>query len=324
MRGYPVENVALSLLPSARPPRRAELNDETLRDGVQSPSVRHPNLQAKRHALVLMERLGMASASLGLPAAGPTQKADVEVLLRDIVEQKLSILPHCAGRAFVDDLRPVADIAQTVGASLTVYAFIGSSPIRRFAEGWCLDDILRGTEAAFAFAAREGLDVAFVTEDTTRSRPEDLERLFLHAIGLGARRLVLCDTVGHATPEGARALVRFARRVARRSGEAVALDWHGHDDRGLAVANTLAAEAAGVDRIHGTMLGLGERCGNAALDALLRNRHEQLVDEEALESYRALVCNAYKWKMSPGYPWGPGRRAPPVRPWAAVGFEQRA
>lgn len=281
----------------------AELNDETLRDGIQSPSARHPPLSAKREALHLMARLGVRAVSLGLPAAGLAQRRDVQELLQETLRSKLDLEVHCAGRTRVEDLEPVAEIVQRVGAPLGVYAFLGSSPIRRYAEGWELDDILRTLESALRFAAREGLELAFVTEDTVRSRPEDLRQLFAVAIRHGARRLVLCDTVGHATPRGTERLVRFARDVTHELGAAdVALDWHGHDDRGLAVANSLAAEAAGVDRVHATMLGMGERCGNAALDQLLSTR-ETPIDVEALERYRDLVCGAFDWKVSPSYPW---------------------
>ncbi len=274
----------------------AELNDETLRDGLQSPSVRHPPVEAKLEALELMERLGVSAVSLGLPAAGPRAKADVEAGFRALIERRSGLHAHCAARTKVEDLIPIADINQRVGAPLTAYAFIGSSPIRRFAEGWTLDELFSTVETALRFAERERIPVAFVTEDTTRSRPGELEWLFRHAISLGVRRLVLCDTVGYATPEGAERLVRFARRVASDTGEHVELDWHGHDDRGLAVAAARAAERAGADRIHGTMLGVGERCGNADLERLLENHaadYGRPIDQDALERYRALVRSAW-------------------------------
>lgn len=283
-----------------------ELNDETLRDGVQSPSVRHPSLEDKRAALHLMARLGVRAVSLGLPGASARERADVACLLKEVAGARLGLHAHAAARTVVADLEPIARIVQAVGAPLAAYAFIGSSPIRRFAEGWEVDDLLRTTEIALEFARQEGIEVAFVTEDTTRSRPDDLERLLGHALRLGVRRLVLCDTVGHATPSGAARLVRFARDVARSHGIEVALDWHGHDDRGLAVANALAAAEAGVDRIHGTLLGVGERCGNAALDQLILARARAgagAVDVEALEAYRELVCAGYDWEIPPSYPW---------------------
>lgn len=249
---------------------RFEINDETLRDGLQSPSARHPGLEVKRAILRQLAALNVDAVSLGLPAAGRAHYRAVEGLLRTVVEEALPIEPHCAVRTTPGDLAAVARLQQAAGASVVAYAFLGCSAVRRFAEGWSFDHLLSTLDDALAFADRERLEVAFVTEDTTRTSPEELERLLGHAVAQGVRRLVLCDTVGHATPRGATALVRFVRS---RFPD-VALDWHGHDDRGLAVANALAAARAGADRIHGTVLGLGERCGNTPLDRLLIARSD--------------------------------------------------
>jgi 2-isopropylmalate synthase len=138
-------------------------------------------------------------------------------------------------------------------------------------EKWDLGFLLKVSGDAIAFAAGHGLPVAFVTEDTTRSDPEALRPLFLNAIDKGARRLCICDTVGHACPAGVSNLVRFAREVVAESGVHVELDWHGHRDRGLSLANALTAIGEGVRRIHGTALGVGERVGNVPMDLLLVN-----------------------------------------------------
>jgi 2-isopropylmalate synthase len=117
------------------------------------------------------------------------------------------------------------------------------------------------------------MPVMFVTEDTTRAAPEDLRRLYTTAVEAGARRVCIADTVGHATPTGTASVVRFIREVVDATGEEVRVDWHGHRDRGLAEANALAAALAGADRLHGTLLGIGERVGNTALDLLMVNMH---------------------------------------------------
>lgn len=247
---------------------RAEINDETLREGLQSPSAVHPDPEAARGVLRALAGLGVDAVSLGLPAAGPVQRRAVEDLFRTLHRERLPLIPHCAARTCPEDLGKVADIQQAVGRPLTAYAFLGSSPVRRFAEGWTLEHLLSVLEAALRFAEREGVEVAFVTEDTTRSRPDELLALFELAFAHGVSRFVLCDTAGHATPRGAARLVRF---VAERF-PTVALDWHGHDDRGLAVANALAAAEAGAHRVHGTVGGAGERCGNTRLQALLAAR----------------------------------------------------
>lgn len=287
--------------------RGVELNDETLRDGLQSPSVTDPSIDDKIRLLRLMAELGIASADIGLPGAGPRAAADVEALARVIADERLPIEPNCAARTVLADVRPVVEIAQRVGIAIEAATFIGSSPIRQYAEDWTLEKMLRATEEAVGFAVREGLPVMYVTEDTTRARPETLKALYGTAIRCGARRICLADTVGHATPHGVRQLVRFIRReVVEPSGEDVKIDWHGHRDRGLAVPNCLAAIEEGVDRVHGTALGVGERCGNAEMDLLLVNLkllglHEW--DLSKLPEYVTLVARAcrvpipYNWPV---------------------------
>src|SRR5437588_10470016 len=249
----------------------AEVLDETLRDGIQSPSAVDPPIEAKLEILHLLDELGVAQLDVGLPGAGPHQREAIRRLAEEKRDQKLKIRLNVACRTVISDIEPVAGLQQQSGVPLEVYAFIGSSPIRQYAEEWDLAFIEKQSVEAIRFAARQNLAVAYVTEDTTRSKPEDLRRLFLSAIEAGARRLCLCDTVGHATPEGTAALVKFAQEVVRESGEEVGLDWHGHNDRGLALANALAAGAAGATRLHGCAAGIGERVGNTAIDQLLVN-----------------------------------------------------
>lgn len=253
----------------ARP--RVELDDETLRDGLQSSSARTPPIEDRIEILHLLAAIGVEAADIGLPGAGERAAGDALALAREIATQGLPIRPNCAARTLAADIRPIAEIAQRAGIAIEVACFLGSSPIRQYAEGWDLEGMARLAREAVGFATREGLPVMFVTEDTTRARPEDLRRLYLEAIAAGARRVCVADTVGHATPRGAGAVVGFVRSVVDESGEAVAVDWHGHNDRGLALANSLAAVEAGADRIHATVLGIGERVGNCALDQLLVN-----------------------------------------------------
>jgi len=245
--------------------------DETLRDGIQSPSAVDPSIGDKIEILHLLDELGVAQLDVGLPGAGPHQRAAVKRLVEEIRDARLKIRANVACRTVISDIAPAAEVQQETGVPVEVYAFIGSSPIRQYAEEWDLAFIEKQSVEAIRFATRQNLAVTYVTEDTTRSKPEDLRRLFLAAIEAGARRLCLCDTVGHVTPEGAAALVRFAQEVVRESGEEVGLDWHGHNDRGLALANALAAGAAGATRLHGCAAGIGERVGNTAIDQLLVN-----------------------------------------------------
>jgi len=288
-----------------KPPFRIRFDDETLRDGLQSPSVRSPAIENKLAILHLMERLGIDTADIGLPGAGPHVVADVLRLAQEIASQRMNIRANCAARTLRQDITPVIEISQKAGIPIEVCAFIGSSPIRRYAENWTLDTMLAHTEDAVSYAVAHGLPVMYVTEDTVRAHPDTLRRLFLTAIRCGASRLCLCDTVGHATPAGAANLVRFALEVVRESGAAVELDWHGHCDRGLAVINTIAAIRAGATRVHGCAIGIGERVGNTPMDQLLVNlRLLGWIENDltALPEYCELVSTATGVPLPPNYP----------------------
>ena len=255
-----------------RPAKRVLMNDETLRDGLQSPSVQDPSLDQKVEILHLMEALGINSLDLGLPGAGARACEQVERLAREIVEQKLKIKANCAARTHRNDIEPIARISQKVGLEIEAATFIGSSPIRRYTENWTDDFLLKTTEDAVRYAVSLGLPVMYVTEDTSRCDPETIKRLYRTAIECGARAIVICDTCGHATPNGVYALVSFViREVVKPAGGKVRVDWHGHCDRGLAVANSMAALAAGADCVHATALGVGERVGNTQMDQMLVN-----------------------------------------------------
>jgi 2-isopropylmalate synthase len=288
-----------------KPPFRVQLDDETLRDGLQSPSVTSPPIDEKIRILHLMEDLGIDTADIGLPGAGPHVVKDVARLAQEIRDAGLRIRANCAARTLHADITPVIEISQKVGIPIEVCTFIGSSPIRQFAENWTLDIMLRHTEDAVTYAVSHGLPVMYVTEDTVRAHPETLRRLFLAAIRCGAKRLCLCDTVGHATPTGAANLIRFGLEVVRESGADVELDWHGHCDRGLAVINTLAAIRAGATRVHACAIGIGERVGNTPMDQLLVNlRLLGWIDHDlgALAEYCAVVSAATDVPIPVNYP----------------------
>jgi len=281
-----------------------ELNDETLRDGLQSPSVRDPSLDVKRRLLHLMADLGIVAADLGLPGAGAKVVEHVRALAKEIRDARLPIAPNCAARTVIADVEPIVRVSDELGMRIEAATFIGSSPIRQYAEDWTLDRILKATEEAVTYAVQHGLPVMYVTEDTTRARPETLKALYGAAIDCGATRICLADTVGHATPDGVRALVRFVKREIVK-GKSVKVDWHGHRDRGMGLVNCLAAIEAGVDRVHATALGVGERVGNAEMDLLIVNlnllgAHRR--DLSKLPDYCRLVADAVGLPIPANYP----------------------
>lgn len=248
------------------------LDDETLRDGLQSPSVVDPPIEAKIGILHLMDRLGIETADVGLPGAGPRAEGDVEALCREIADQRLGIRPNCAARTMICDIEPIVRVAEKTGLGVEACLFIGSSPIRQYAEGWDEEFLVRQSAEAIRYAVDAGLPVMYVTEDTSRARPQTIRRLYGEAVRLGAKRVCVTDTVGHATPEGVTRLIHFMREVVDEAGgEGVGIDWHGHRDRGMGLVNCLAAYRAGATRVHGCGLGIGERSGNAEIDLLLVN-----------------------------------------------------
>jgi 2-isopropylmalate synthase len=286
--------------------QRVTLNDETLRDGLQNPSVRDPSIAEKIEILHLMQSLGIETVNIGLPGAGPRAYADTEALAREIVNARMKIRPNCAARTHKNDIQPIIEISQRIGMPIEAATFLGSSPIRRLVEDWTVDHLQRITEEAVRFAVSAGLPVMYVTEDTIRTDPSTVITLYSTAIRAGARAIVLCDTVGHATPRGAYNLVKFAiDEVVKPSGENIRVDWHGHNDRGLAVANSIGALMAGAHQIHAVALALGERVGNTPMELMLVNlRLLGLIDRDLskLKQYSEAVAKATHTVIPPNYP----------------------
>jgi 2-isopropylmalate synthase len=284
-----------------------EVHDETLRDGLQSPSATDPEIRIKLQIVELLDRLGVASACVGLPGANARANEDTDAILENVVRKGLKLEMCAAARTVVADVEPIVALSRKWDRPIQAMMFLGCSPIRMYTESWTTELLEERTREAVRFAVQSGIPAAFVTEDTTRARPETLERLFAAAIEEGAGRLVLCDTVGQAHPDGVVALVRWVKGRLSAWGVAdrVKLDWHGHNDRGLAVVNALYAGAAGCDRLHGTILGVGERVGNASLDQLLINLamiHEPRPGLSALAQLVDLVSDAVGVPIPVGWP----------------------
>ena len=288
------------------PGRKVALADETLRDGLQNPSVKDPSIDDKIKILHLMEELGIEAANIGLPGAGPRSFADALRLAQEVATHRLKIRPYAAARTHENDIRPIAEISQRAGLPLEAAMFLGSSPIRRLAEDWTVDHLLSLTVKAVDFAVRENLSPMYVTEDTIRTDPTTIKMLYSAAIARGATSIVICDTVGHATPRGAYNLVRFVlEEVVKPAGHPIRVDWHGHCDRGLAIANSIGAIMAGADQIHGVANSLGERVGNTPIELMLVNlRLMGVIDRDLsrLREYCQTVARATGTSIPPNYP----------------------
>ncbi|MFN0006789.1 MAG: LeuA family protein [Planctomycetota bacterium] len=284
-------------------PVEIQFDDETLRDGLQSPSVKDPTLDQKLRLLHLMDSLGIDTADVGLPGAGARAREHILALVR--ATKDLSIEANVACRTLVSDIAPIVEVVQQTGVPVEVCAFIGSSPIRQYAEDWDFETMLRLSREAIEFCAKENLRAMFVTEDTTRARPEQVRALYTTAIEAGAKRICVCDTCGHATPAGVRRLVGFVKQIIDDLGADVGIDWHGHRDRGLGLVNTMTALEAGATRVHATALGVGERTGNTEMDLLLVNlKLSGLIDNDLskLGEYCRVASEAVGIPIPPNYP----------------------
>ena len=312
-----MEAEALTHLPEGTPPvphigkvpARIKVVDETLRDGLKNPSGKNPPVERKAALLPAMVKVGVDVVSVGLPAAGGRYEADTLALIGAIQQQKLPLVMTAAARTVVADVEGIARAADRTGTRIEVYAFIGSSPIRQFVESWTTEFLVQHVSDSAKAAARANLPFCLVTEDTTRSNPDVLRVLFKAAIDAGAERLCLCDTTGYVTPYGVEALVHFARSFLTEVGAPhVELDWHGHNDRGLGLPIAMWAAAAGVDRVHGTGLGVGERVGNTPLELLVDNLGllgaRPRPSREALVEYCDRAAAALDWEIPFDHPIG--------------------
>jgi len=259
----------------ANHPHGVWFDDETLRDGLQSPSARNPTIDEKKELLSFMENLGIQKVDLGLPGAGPFHREHINAMLSHIIDNEFQIRPGAAVRTLMQDIEPLVEMQQQHGIQIQASAFLGTSPIRQYTEGWNMEKLIATMEKAVSYAVENDVPVMFVTEDTTRSNPDDVKAIYQRAMELGVRRLCVCDTCGHVTPNGVKKLLNFIDEEVIKDGgyqrNEIEVNWHGHQDRGLGVANNIAAVEAGADVIHGTALGVGERAGNAPLDQTLVN-----------------------------------------------------
>jgi 2-isopropylmalate synthase len=256
-------------------PHGVWFDDETLRDGLQSPSALNPSIEQKIELLSYMERLGIQKVDLGLPGAGPFHRSHIDAMVSHIIENDYQIRPGAAVRTLMGDIEPLVEMQEKHGVPIQASAFLGTSPIRQFTEGWTMEKLVSTMEKAVSYAVENDVPVMFVTEDTTRSKPEDVKLIYQRAMDLGVRRLCVCDTCGHVTPNGVKQLLSYIDEEVIKDGgyqrRDIEVNWHGHQDRGLGVANNIAAVEAGADVLHGTALGVGERAGNAPLDQTLVN-----------------------------------------------------
>jgi 2-isopropylmalate synthase len=249
-----------------------EVGDVTLSEGLLSPSVVDPSQPDKRRLLSLMPVLGLRAVSLGHPGLGVRQFSTVLNLARELMLAQWELDASCVARASVKDVASALDVRERSGLDVEVAVTLAVSPIQMEAEGLSAARLRDAAEASIAFAVRAGARVVAVLDDASRTPPEQLAPVLRDVAALGASAVRLADSAGRATPDATRALVRFVSEHLRtRTGRPVRLDWVGQNDRGLALANAMAAVDAGVDRVFASALGLGSRSGITPMELLLTN-----------------------------------------------------
>jgi 2-isopropylmalate synthase len=268
-----------------RPTHSGTFFDETLRDGLQAPYVRGLTLEQKLTMVDHMVRSGVRSADLGFPGSSPAALAECAAIAKSVAASGYPLVQGYAGRTHGSDIRAICELAQAASVPVEAYIFIGVSPIRQYVEQWDPGLIQQKVRKSVSQCRRDGVEFVLVLEDAVRCTPEVLRRVYDVAVDSGIRRVTLCDTVGAALPNGTESLIAWSNSYFDYREHQVGLEWHGHNDRGLALINSLTALALGCERVHGTILGIGERAGNASLDQLMVNAH---LDEHARYDLTAL------------------------------------
>ena len=285
--------------------KKIEINDETLRDGLQATYVKHPSIKEKIEFLLASDKLGIDSINIGFPVTSDKSKKEIIRITNFAKEEGLKIKIECGGRILKEDVEAIIDVSQKTGVQIIAGLFIASSKIRYIVENWDLKEMGKLIEQNISLAVKNNLDVMFVSEDTSRAYPKTVSYLYNAAIDAGAKRLCICDTVGESNPYSAYNLVSFVKNNIIKKNKKIKIDWHGHNDRGLATANSLAAIAAGADCIQVAALGVGERAGNTVMEEILINLHKEgliKANLEHLENYSKIASKILKMKIRPNAP----------------------
>ncbi len=249
------------------------IEDDSLRDGLQGAFVRKPAIAEKKELLNLSSAVGTQVVMLGFPASSQMEFESCQQLLEHIVLEALPITPRLLARASIQDLEPIVALNRQSPIEVWADFFIGSSPLRRYIENWDSDRMIQMIQTSGHFLREQGTRFGISIEDATRTPPDELRQIIETALSVGAEILTLCDTVGEATPTGTTRLVNFVRTLVANSEQNAEIWWHGHNDRGLSLANAIAAAEASADGISGTFLGLGERTGNTPLEQFILYLH---------------------------------------------------
>ena len=284
---------------------KVTLLDESLRDGIQSSFVKTPNLEEQKRLIQAMDEVGIEFLDIGFPGSGKAVFDTIAALLAHVRQKSFRIVPTCAARTHRGDIQPIVELSEIFGSAIEPLVFVAASPIRQLVEEWTSNDILFLIEDSLRFSRSQGLNPTLVIEDATRSSKEILTAIYKLAMELDVHRIVLCDTVGFCTPDSTQRIVEWTFSYFAEHTYKMNLDWHGHNDKGLGVANSIRAFQSGCDRIHGTALGIGERAGNTAIDQLIVNLYLEGYGQwstSKLKQYIVKSAQAYDITVPQNYP----------------------
>jgi homocitrate synthase len=244
--------------------------DSTLREGEQF-ALAHFTIEQKLAIASALDRFGVDYMELTSPVASPSSEADLRRIAR--TERRFRLLTHV--RCNLEDARLAID----TGVDGVDVLIATSSRLRTASHGLNIDQIIDVGRDVVAEIRGAGREARFSTEDSFRSDPNDLLRIYSAIDRAGVDRVGLADTVGVATPSQVHALVSRVRRAVSCD-----IEFHAHDDTGCAVANTLAALEAGATHVDTTILGIGERNGIVPLSSMMARLHT--LQPELVEHYR--------------------------------------
>jgi 2-isopropylmalate synthase len=258
--------------PLRTPQVHVEIDDETWRDGMQGTQTeRHPDTEERREYLVFAGKNGFIEhADIGFPGSGIKHRNEMVNLINSLEEKKAGITLSAAGRGSAkDDIRAILEVSSRTGYPLEGDLFLDTSEIRAKVEGWDRTEKLKSLKDNISLLKKEGLPVMFVLERATTTSPKELYDPLMMAIDLGVDRICIADTQGIITPQGVSNIFRWVINEIGENNKDLKLDFHEHNDLGMGIANCLVAAAEGVDRLHATARGIGERAGNVNLEQLL-------------------------------------------------------
>lgn len=277
--------------------------DTSLRDGLQDAQIRHPSLEEKERLVDILVQVGVEAIDIAIPIARGSHLREAIQLARRIPS---NVTVACLARTDASDIQAAVDLAQGAGRPIETIVFCGASPLRRWVEDWDVTEITEWMAKSVNFASKQGLIPTVATEHTTQTEPEVIKQIYLAGLDNGGQKVCIADTSGAASPISTEKIIRFFRDEVLKSFNDVDIDWHGHNDRGLSVINSLVALSAGAQRVHGTAIGIGERAGNTPLEQMLINlkmaRDPKRQDLGAISELATFAAEIFNVPVPPNYP----------------------